>query len=277
MKYADLHVHSSFSDGTLTPEELVMKAKRKGIKYIAITDHDSINAQYITKEKFEDIEVIPGIELSTDYYDLELHILGYFIDINNKELQSVVDRLNKGRVNRIEKILNKLEKNNVKIEIDEITLDPNSTIGRSHVANAMVKKGYFKTYKEAFTTYLMKGKPAYVKGDKLHYKETIEIINKAGGIAVLAHPGQIYRGMAIEQIIKELKYCGLRGIEVYHPSHTKDQIVNFYNLAIKHKLLITGGSDFHGKQSLHETGIGAFGINENLMNKIIKISSRRYK
>ncbi|MGL5380875.1 PHP domain-containing protein [Clostridium sp.] len=274
MKYADLHIHSSYSDGTMTPEQIIEIAKEKSIKCISITDHDSIAAQYVTKNKYEGINIIPGIELSTEFNDLELHILGYFIDINNDSLIQTVNKLNKSRIDRVEEILHKLKKNNINLTLDDLEIDKESTVGRSHIANAMVNKGYFDNYKTAFTSFLVKGKPAYVKGFKLSYKETIEVINDAGGIAVLAHPGQIYRGMAIESIIRELKCYGLKGIEVYHPSHTKEQTNNFHNLARKYRLSITGGSDYHGKQSLHDTGLGSFGINEVLLNKITNMKVR---
>ncbi|GAB6167736.1 PHP domain-containing protein [Clostridium carnis] len=270
MKYADLHIHSSYSDGTMTPEEIIEIAKIAGVKAISITDHDSIAAQYITTKKYNDIEIISGIELSTEYKDLELHVLGYFIDIENIKLKKVVEKLNFSRISRVEEILYKLKNHNIKLTIEDLATDLDSTVGRSHVANAMVKKGYFDNYKTAFTSYLVKGKPAYVKGFKLNYKEALEVINNAGGIAVLAHPGQIYRGMSIENLVKDLKCYGLKGLEVYHPSHSKQQTNNFYNLSKKHKLSITGGSDYHGKQSLHDTGLGSFGINEILFNKLIK-------
>ncbi|AYE33466.1 PHP domain-containing protein [Clostridium septicum] len=274
MKYADLHIHSNYSDGAKTPEEIIEIAKQNNVKCISITDHDCIKAQYVTKNTYNDIEVIPGIELSTEYKDLELHILGYFIDIENSTLKDVVNKLNKSRSDRIEEILLQLKKNNIHLSLEELAVDINSTLGRSHVANAMVKKGYFDNYKTAFTSFLVKGKPAYVKGFKLDYKKTIDVINKAGGIAVLAHPGQIYRGMDVEKIIKDLKCYGLKGIEVYHPSHSKCQINNFYNLSKKYKICITGGSDYHGKELIHDTRIGSYGINELLLNKIYNLKSR---
>ncbi|WP_260332339.1 PHP domain-containing protein [Clostridium chauvoei] len=185
-----------------------------------------------------------------------------------------MNKLNKSRINRIEEILHELKKNDIHLTLEELAVDINSTIGRGHVANAMVKKGYFDNYKTAFTSFLVKGKPAYVKGFKLDYKKTIEVISEAGGIAVLAHPGQIYRGMDVENVIKDLKCYGLKGIEVYHPSHTKCQTNNFYNLSKKYKICISGGSDYHGKELIHDTGIGSYGINELLLNKIYKLKTK---
>ncbi len=271
MKYADLHIHSNYSDGTMSPEEIIDNAINLGVKSISITDHDSISSQYVTKNIYNDIEVIPGIEISAEFEDIELHILGYFIDINNLELINTVNKLNKERIERINEILFKLKKEDISLNIEDLGVDLNATVGRSHVANAMVKKGYYDSYKAAFTNHLVKGKEAYVKGYKLNYKEAIQVINNAGGIPVLAHPGQIYKSLAVENIIKNLKFFGLKGIEVYHPSHSKEQSNNFYNLARKYKLLITGGSDFHGKEGLKENLIGSYGINEDLLNKLINL------
>ncbi|MEG1287449.1 MAG: PHP domain-containing protein [Clostridium sp.] len=270
MKYADLHIHSCYSDGTMTPEEIIDLARAKGVKCISITDHDSIASQYVAKTTWEGVSIITGIELSTEFQELEVHMLGYNLDIENENLKEVVNKLNKCRIDRIEEMLFELKKHGIYLELDDLAIDLDSTVGRSHIANAMVKKGYFDNYKSAFTSYLVKGKPAYVKGSKLNYKETIELIQRSGGVPVLAHPGQIYRGMGIEKIIKDLKCYGLKGIEVYHPSHSSEQTNYFYNLATKYKLCITGGSDFHGNQSLHDTGLGSYGINELLLNKIIK-------
>ena len=273
MNYADLHIHSNYSDGNMTPEDIIKIAIESGVKSISITDHDSIASQYIVNQEYKDIKIIPGIELSAEYDDLELHMLGYFININDNNLIEVVEKLNKSRIERIEEILFKLKKYDIKLELEDLDVDFNSTVGRSHVANAMVKKGYFENYKAAFTNYLVKGKPAYVNGYKLNYKEAIKVINNAGGISVLAHPGQIYKASAVESIIKNLKFYGLKGVEVYHPSHSREQTNNFYNLCRKYKLLVTGGSDFHGKEGYKENLIGSFGISENLLNKLI--SSRR--
>lgn len=269
MKYADLHIHSCYSDGTMTPEEIICLSRKKGVKCISITDHDSIASQYVTKSTWEDVKIISGIELSTEFKDLEVHILGYNLDIENEKLKEVVSKLNRCRIDRIEEMLFNLKKHEIYLELEDLAIDLESTPGRSHVANAMVSKGYFENYKSAFTSYLVKGKPAYVKGFKLDYKETLELINMAGGVPVIAHPGQIYRGMGIEKIIRDLKCYGLSGIEVYHPSHNKEQTNYFYNLATKYKLCVTGGSDYHGKESPHDEGLGSFGINELLAKKIM--------
>ena len=231
MKYADLHIHSNYSDGVKSPEEIIDSAIKDNIKYISITDHDSIASQYITKNDYEEIKIIPGIELSSEYREMELHILGYFMDIDNKELQEVVNELNIQRIKRVEEILFNLKKYDIKLELEDLAIDINATVGRSHVANAMVRKGYFDNYKSAFRSFLVQGKPGYVKGFRLNYKDCIDIINNSGGVAILAHPGQIYRKIEVENILRELKCFGLKGIEVYHPSHSQWDINKIFNLS----------------------------------------------
>lgn len=272
MKSVDLHIHSCYSDGIYTPEQIVATAKKKGIKCISITDHDSIAAQYIVNTEYnnKELTIIPGIELSTEYKEMELHILGYFIDIQNTRLKELVNNLNKQRLKRVEKILYNLKGYDINIKLEDLGVDLNSTVGRSHIANAMVKKGYFDNYKSAFRSYLVKGKPGYVKGFKLTYREALDIIIQSGGVPVLAHPGQIYKKIEVENIIRELKCFGLNGVEVYHPSHSIADTNKFFNISKKYKLSITGGSDFHGRQNFDGESIGSCGINESLLNKFIK-------
>lgn len=273
MKSVDLHIHSCYSDGIYTPEQIAKSAKDKGIKCISITDHDSISAQYIVDSEYnnKDFKIIPGIELSTEYNEMELHILGYFIDVKNSSLKELVNKLNEQRIKRVEKILFNLKGYDIDLNFEDLAVDLNSTIGRSHIANAMVNRGYFDNYKMAFKSYLIKGKPGYVKGFKLSYKEALEIIRESGGMAVLAHPGQIYKKIEVENIIKELKRFGLNGVEVYHPSHSGTDTNKFFNLAKKYKLSITGGSDFHGRATIDEQSIGSYGINDILLEKLINL------
>lgn len=273
MKYADLHIHSSYSDGILTPEQIVNLAKKQGIKYISITDHDTINSQYITKLQDEDIHIIPGIEFSTEYNNIELHILGYFMDMENRNLKSTIDKVMKSRVERANKIIDKLNSMNINITMEDILKHGNHSVGRGNIAKAIVEKGYAKNHKEAFDEYLMQGRSAYVKGKKLTFKEVLNIINDSGGVAVLAHPGKIYRSIEAENIIRMLKCHGMKGIEVYHPSHTKEQINAFYNLSRKYKLLISGGSDFHSFKR-NGKNIGSQGINELLLEKLINFKDK---
>ena len=143
-----------------------------------------------------------------------------------------------------------------------LDIDHTSTVGRSHIANAMVKKGYFDNYKSAFRSYLVQGKPGYVRGFRLNYRECIDVINNCGGVPILAHPGQIYRKIEVENILRELRCFGLKGIEVYHPSHSQGDINKFFNLSRKYKLCVSGGSDYHGRHiGSDNLSIGSYGLN----------------
>lgn len=268
MKFADLHIHSCYSDGCLTPEDIVKYAIEKGIKYISITDHDSIASQYITKSDFKEITIIPGVEFSSSYNDTEIHILAYFIDINNKELKKFIDLLAEKRKKRVEEILEKLNNINIKIDINDLMVKDNISLSRGNIAKEMVEKGYVKNIKEAFEKYLMKDRCAYVSGYKEDYKKVINIIKQSGGMAVIAHLGKCCPKIYLEKVILDLKRCGLSGVEVYHPSHTIEQTNYLHNICKKHKLLITGGSDYHGNK-YGECFIGTQGISEKLLSKII--------
>lgn len=273
MEFADLHIHSCYSDGYLSPEEIVKYSIDKGIKYISITDHDSIAAQYITTRNIEEITIIPGVEFSSNYNGAEIHILAYFIDIENEELKRFIDLLREKRKKRVEEILNKLDKIHIKIDIEDLIVKENISLGRGNIAKEMVRKGYVKNIKEAFDKYLMKDRCAYVSGYKEDYKKILNIIKDCGGISVIAHLGKCYPKIYLEKVILDLKRYGLNGVEVYHPSHTVEETNSLYNISKKHKLLITGGSDFHGNK-YGECFLGTHGISEKLFSKIINYKQK---
>lgn len=275
MKYADLHIHSTYSDGNLTPEEIINIAIERNVKYISITDHDTLSSQYITKCHYSDINIIPGIEFSTEYEDdIEIHILGYCIDVDNPTLKNVVEKLKASRVKRVESIITKLKDIGINIDINDLCVNSISTLGRSHIAQLLVKKGYSENFKLAFKNYLIEGKAGFVKREKIYYKEVLDIIKKSGGIAVLAHPGDIPRQMELDNLLKRLKCHGLSGVEIYHPSHNNEKINTFYNLAKKHKLIITGGSDCHSISNKNSSLIGQYGVNEIHLNKLLHLDKR---
>lgn len=274
MQFSDLHIHSRYSDGLLWPEEIVQICDVKGIKYISITDHDTVASQYITLKKQSDITVIPGLELSTEYKEREIHILGYFIDIHNSDLKSELNYIKESRINRAKEIIYKLNMLDLNISFDDIDSD-NGSIGRPHIARALVNKGFAANIKEAFLKYLIKGKPCYVERYKINYKEALRLINNCNGLAFLAHPGEIYKGITTEDIIKEFKVYGLNGIEVFHPSHSLKQTRDYYNLSKKYSLIISGGSDCHGITYDNKLLIGTVGLDENLTYKFLRSSRNK--
>lgn len=270
MQFADLHIHSNYSDGIYTLEEIIKIAICKKIKYASITDHDVINPSISKYEFSKDIVMIPGIELSSEYKGEEIHILGYFIDTNSKELKSYLNKIYEARINRVYEIVNRLEQNDIFISLEELDIKDSVSIGRSHIAKLMVSKGYVNNFKAAFYTYLSKNKPAYVPRYKIPFKEALKLIKDIGGISSLAHPVEIYKGISTESMIKDLKFYGLNAIEVFHPSHNLEEISKLYSLSKKYKLLITGGSDCHGTMVNGDILMGSYGLNENLMNKFLK-------
>jgi predicted metal-dependent phosphoesterase TrpH len=247
MKFADLHLHTNFSDGTLSPQELVKICLKKKLAAIAVSDHDTVGAiePAIKAADNKDIEVLPAIELSTDRDGKEVHILGYLIDYKNQGLLDKLSFLRQMRVERIVEIIRKLrEINSIDIEFDELKeISGKGTISRLHLARLMVRKGCVKSIVEAFTKYIGDKSAAYVCGFHFSPPEAIKLIEDIKGISVLAHPYTIRD----QELIPWLVDCGLKGIEVYYPEHSPTQTVYYENLAKKYNLLVTGGSDYHGE------------------------------
>ncbi len=266
----DLHIHTTYSDGAFTPDEIIEMAREKGIKYISITDHDTMGAYGSFRTDFEDLTIITGVEVSTYYKGLELHILSYFHDPFNGPLLALLDRFKTDRVERYHKILKNLE--NLDIFLPD-EAPPQDSYGRAHIAKLLIEHGYVKNIKEAFNVYLDVDKIAYEKRYKIDTREALKALRAAGGIPILAHPGEKLYNLHFEKLLSELKVYGLLGLEVYHPSHKKELTNKFYALAKKHKMVISGGSDFHGQLDLKKNSfndkLGRFGINDRLMIKLI--------
>jgi len=243
----DLHIHTIFSDGLLLPEKVVKLAMARGMDGIAITDHDTINGiepalKY--KKLFKDFHVIPGIEFGTIYNDEEVHILGYFIDYKSKKIIEATEELRANRIKRGMKIVEKLNSLGIKLSYAEVKeYSKDDYIGRPHIANAMVNKGYVKDIKEAFEKYLNRGKEAYVQRETFTLEETIKLIHEAKGIAVLAHPGLLKN----KDIIKTCIEYGIDGLEAIHSKHKEKDVKMCIEIAKNNNLIITGGSDCHGR------------------------------
>jgi hypothetical protein len=246
VKFADLHIHTNFSDGTFSPQEVVCLAKEKGLSCIAITDHDTIDALgAATNAALSlDIEILPGIELTCQLNVTEIHILGYLIDYNQAWLKEMLGQRHKVRSRRIQTMVDKLKALGLKLEVSDV-LDiagTSAALSRLHLARALVSKGLVSSVEEAFYRYLGEGCPAYVAGFRLTPKEAIGVISRAGGIPVLAHP----YSLGDDSVIEHLKSCGLKGMEVYYPQHSSGHIERYRNIANRLNLLMTGGSDCHG-------------------------------
>jgi predicted metal-dependent phosphoesterase TrpH len=251
MNVIDLHVHTTASDGTMRPAELVRYAKKKGLRAIAITDHDTIEGldEGIQEGQNIGFEVITGVELSVDAPAGTMHVLGYLIDHTQSELREKLRLLQEVRMERNMKMVEKLGALGIPLQLSEVKAAPeHGQIGRPHFAYMLVKKGHARTIQDAFDRYLGKGKPAYVEKFRFAPAEAMHFIRAAGGITVLAHPFTLNRPQPneLEALIISLKGKGLDGIEVFYPEHSEGQMKLYRSLAQQYGLIMTGGSDFHG-------------------------------
>ena len=250
-KYADLHVHTDKSDGKLSPEKVVAEANRAGLSAISITDHDTLDGieSALSAGKQYNVEVIPGLELSAKNNNQEIHILGFFIDWKQRQLQKRLYELRESRYDRALQMMEKLREMGVIIELSDILKHTDEKyIGRPHLAAALVKNGYADTMSEAFQRFLGNHAPAYISKGAFSPSEAIDMVLNAHGIPVLAHPGLIEN-----EILDKLIADGLMGIEAFYPNHSP-QLTDYYcEIAKERNLLVTGGSDFHGFEDSRKT------------------------
>ena len=245
MKFADLHLHTQFSDGTFTPEELVLRAQNVGLACIALTDHDSVEgcARAAAACAAVRMEFIPGSELTAEHEDTEVHVLGYFLDTHNKVLLEKIGKFQAVRQSRIHEMCAALNKLGIPLKAETVFALANcQSPGRPHVARALVKEKLIGNLDEAFEKYLKKGRPAWIPKTKMSALESVELIHQAGGLAVMAHPG-LNRS---DDIIPDLVDAGLDGIECFHTKHSTVMAERYLEIAEKYDLLVTGGSDCHG-------------------------------
>ncbi|MCB4790987.1 MAG: PHP domain-containing protein [Elusimicrobia bacterium] len=251
LKNIDLHVHTTYSDGSFKPAEAVQYAKKMDLAAIGITDHDITDGipEAIEEGKTQGIEIIPGVELSSgigNNQELELHILGYFINFEDQPFQETLLNFRKARLVRAQNILKKLSKEGVYLKESDIFKDhEKGSIGRLHFAKVMLEQEYVKDISEAFKKYLGYNKPAYVPKYRLKVEEAIKMILRVGGIPVLAHP--VIGSYHVKNILKDLVNFGLKGIEVWHIKHPPVITEEFTQIGNKLGLVLTGGSDCHGQ------------------------------
>lgn len=244
----DLHLHTTFSDGKLSPEELVRNAYENHYSYIAITDHDTF-AGYLEARKYVKnyaLELIPGVEISTILDTTEVHILAYYFDIENEDLNNLLKQVYDSRYGRAKQMVQKLEALGISLAWKDVLVyaGENKYIGRPHIARALVENGSVKTIKEAFDRYLSNDSPAYVPKYKVDTGFAIDTIKKAGGISVLAHPGRLSDDSMVYTCIE----MGIDGLEVYYASHAAGQTRLYEQIAMENNLIRTGGTDFHGNE-----------------------------
>ncbi|MFP4571765.1 MAG: PHP domain-containing protein [Desulfobacterales bacterium] len=253
----DLHIHSSASDGSLHPEQIVNHAVKYGLAAISITDHDTVEgaAAALLHGIPKNLDFLTGVEISAEFppgYDTSgsIHILGYGIDVNSPALQRMLKKQQHARNSRTPQIIEKLNSLGIGVTLEQISAEAGKDeIARPHIAAHLVRKGYAADIDDAFDRYLAKGKPAYVDKFRIPAEDAVAAIKNAGGIAVLAHPGLLPEtvGSRLEKFIASLAAKGLGGIEAYYPGHNHEQTAMYERLAEKSGLLVTGGSDFHGE------------------------------
>jgi len=243
--FADLHLHTFFSDGTFTPEELVERASKLGFAAIALTDHDTVEGcgRAAAACAAANTEFISGTELTAEHADTEVHILAYFVDTQNQALLTRIAGFQSVRQSRIREMVAALNKLGIPLKAESVFALANcKSPGRPHVARAMVKEKLIGNLDEAFERYLKKGRPAWVPKTKMSALEGVELIHQAGGLAVMAHPGL----NRTDEIIPDLVTAGLDGIECFHTKHSTAMSERYLEIAEKYNLLVTGGSDCHG-------------------------------
>jgi len=241
----DLHMHTTASDGALSPTELVREAHTRGLECIAVTDHDSTDGidEAVAEGERLGVDVIPGIEMSTDIPRAEVHILGYYLEYRDDEFQAVLRQLREGRRERAEKMVAKLAGMGVVIPWERVLeVAGQGSVGRPHIAQVMVEMGYVSSMVEAFTDYIGRNAPAYVERYKLTPVDAVRLIRKVRGLPVLAHPGEV---LTLGTLLPELIAAGLVGLECYYGDYSPETVEGLLALADEHGLIPTGGTDFH--------------------------------
>lgn len=257
MSVGDFHLHSNVSDGVLSPSELVRSAASNGVQKIALTDHDSTDGlaeAAITAETLE-LQLLCGIELSVLHDNVDTHILGYGFEKTFKPLQEYLEEQRAGRYSRMQRILKTLSENGIMISEDEVLkIAGTGSIGRPHIAQALITSGYVSSIQEAFDKWLGNGKPADIKRQRLLPAEAIALIHEAEGLAFIAHP--IFLGANYETLVHELAVMGLDGLETYYKHYGSETITKHEQLGLELALILSGGSDYHGLGNPDDREIG---------------------
>jgi predicted metal-dependent phosphoesterase TrpH len=272
----DLHVHSNASDGKYSPEEIITRAAGLGLEIIALADHDTVSGippALAAARAFPQLRVIPAVEISTDVPSGEVHVLGYFIDFSDNGLKSVFERMQRARKERAQQIIARLDKLGMPVEwwrVQEIA--GSGTVGRPHIAQAMLDNGYISSLKEAFNRYIGHGGPAYVEWQKITPDKAVALVLATDGLPVLAHP---LTATEPETLVRELTTVGLVGLEAYYDDYAQEDRARLIALARRYDLTTTGGSDYHGLDEENETMIGAAGVPPRAAAELIALAERR--
>lgn len=271
---ADLHIHTTASDGHSSPEEIVKSAQEHKLEIISITDHDTIRGYREAKKiagNYE-VELLPGVEITADFDGRECHLLAYCFDPEHPKINSLLARHYQSRLKRAQWIVDQLCQQGLELDIDEVKAEAKGGIlARPHVAEVLIDKGYVASFKEAFIRYLSDESLGEIYNEYHPYRKVIETVKESGGAVVVAHPGNIYS----EDELKTLVDAGVDGIEHIHPSHDYKTQKKIKKFADKHNLLTTGGSDFHGSNKEYKKFFGVVTINTKYVHRMEKMLQRR--
>lgn len=268
---ADFHIHSQFSDGTYSIEDILRVSQEEGLTSIALTDHDTVSGlkEILEKSSSSEIIVVPGIELSSVYEGEDVHILGLGIDFNNGELLSALEYFQEKRRERLLKIIECLQEAGFELNENDFS-DFNfhsESIGRVHVAEVLKRKGFVSSVSEAFELWLSRKSPCFKEKFIVTPFEQIKLIERASGLPVLAHPGDYSKKVPLVEMVK----AGLKGIEAFHPDHKSEQIKAFLDFAEEHSLVVTGGSDAHGPGSERGYNIGFIKLPDSYEKRVLEV------
>ncbi|HTE87068.1 MAG TPA: PHP domain-containing protein [Dehalococcoidia bacterium] len=271
----DFHTHSTYSDGKLTPTQLADMAHRNGVRVMALTDHDTTEGLVDMAEalcRYPEISLVKGVELSTDIPGSEIHILGYFMDVENEGFQRELACFREGRLGRGQEMVRKLQALGMPVtweRVQEIAGD--ASVGRPHVAQALLEQGHVKTIAEAFDRFIGREGPAYAERDKLTPEQAIELIRGAGGVAFFAHPSYT---KDIEGVLPRMKQAGLTGMEVYYRSYPPETVDWLRSVAERFELMPLGGSDYHGLGNEGDREIGDIPLPEGVVNRFLAVGQQ---
>lgn len=274
MAKADLHIHTTASDGESTPRQILELARRVGLELIAVTDHDTLRGFREAKEAAGEygVEVISGIEITAGYEGRECHILAYAFEPDHASIVRLCRRHRLARLERGKWIIDQLSREGLDLDIEEVKAEANwGNVGRPHIASLLVKKGYVASPKEAFIRYLSDSALGPIESEYYAFDAVIEGVREAGGVTVLAHPGRLY---SMEEI-EDFRENGIDGIEVYHPGHSDRSRKELKAYAEEGGLLVTGGSDFHGSPGGFRGSFGALTINRQYADRLLERAKKR--
>lgn len=272
----DFHCHSTYSDGRLTPGELVALAARRGVRILALTDHDitdGIPEAEAAARSYPGFRLVPGIELSTDVPGNEVHVLGYFLEWRDPQFQATLARFRRSRLERGRRMVEKLADLGIRISWERVqAIAGPGAVGRPHIAQALVEGGYVATIKEAFDRYIGRNGPAYVERERLGAAEAVRLVVAVGGLPVLAHPRELE---GLDELLAETKAAGLVGMEVYYQDYDPETIDHLLAAARRHGLLPLGGSDYHALGGEHEREPGDIPLPDEAAEAFLALAQER--